>query len=163
MADRKTSQYTRTNTINAGDLIEIIRTANGTTDDANLAIEKTDFDAYILSVVGTTSYTTLVIASGVTGTISLGVLATYEGFKVEFIIGQNDARFSGDIELVYDNLSPVVIPPNGAGDDSLVDYDNGLNLEDAVISGGNFVWKLKNNTGSNITIKYRIAESKPAI
>lgn len=159
--DRKTSQYTRVSTLVSGDLIEIVRTTNGSSDDANLAMEKADFDTYVQNL-SAGSYTKLIIADGANGTILLGDKTIHESFEVQFLIGYLTKRFSGNIEVIYNTVDTIIIPPTGGGDDELIDLSN-VNMAQLIVSGDSILWKISNNSGSNVTIQYRIAEQKPAL
>lgn len=139
----------RITTLIAGDLVYIPRTS----DNSDRAIEKTDLDTYIFNQAKG-SFASLTIADGApVQSVGCGAFASFEGFKIDFIISSGTNRYVGFMFLSYDNAAASAHSPRISK--RLV---SGLNIQQASIAAGQFYWKITNNSGGSVTIKYKITQ-----
>lgn len=121
-------------------------------DAGNRSMNKTQLDLYIDDKInGDGSFTTVTINNGDTETIQMGEVAAYEAFEVDAIIGNTTERAKIFKEFVYDGSTLKGYSPRKTG---TLDADIDINLQ--AVAFGQAVWKIKNNSGNTITVKYRV-------
>ena len=137
------------------DIIYIARTS----DSSDKSISKQNLDSYINTVINET-FTTVTINDGITEIIQMGEVASYEGFEIEAMLGNSTARAKIFKEFVYDNSTLKGYSPRVTG--TLEKDPAVLDINQQAISFGQAIWKIVNNTGNTITVKYRV-KKYPAI
>jgi len=144
---------TKVTTFRSGDGIYVPNADN--TDQYMLY---TDLATFIEETSAAT-WTTATVADGVTGVIPLGAVASYHGFDVLAIIGYSTNRATLSKSFVYDGSSAKDYSPQikGTLDKSVI------NVNMSAVQAGQFYWKIKNESGELLTVKYRITNQYPAI
>ena len=152
MANRKISQLSRVTETDIVDgfLMHWCDTNNLGVDAGNVAMERNDVEDYIQTIAAT-SYTTQAIANGINESIGLGAVASYEGFKIDAIIGCGTDRAIIEMKFAYDSTTAKNYQINIAGT-----LTSGTNIRQATVVAGQFYWKINNQSGAACTVKYKI-------
>ena len=148
--NKKISQLPGITSLSSGDLFIIARTVGST----NHSFSKASFDTYVQNLILVDEFATVTIADGAIESVGLGAISSYNGWIINFTVNDGTYTFTGTINPVYSNSLAVVSSPNGTGQ-MPADYPT-FNIEQAIVTAGQYFWKITNNSGSEVKLTYKV-------